>query len=101
MIYHVTTYQQWADAQKNGFYEAPSLQSEGFIHCSKKEQVKGVLQRYYEGKTDLIVLEVDESKLKARMIYEMSPSVNEDFPHIYGRLNLDAVTSIGSIHDYY
>lgn len=94
MIYHVTTEHQWAEAQQRGFYEAPSLHTEGFIHFSRREQVKGVLQRYYRDITGLVVLEVEESELKAPMIYETSASINEEFPHLYGPLNLDAVKGL-------
>lgn len=93
MIYHVTTKQNWEKALKVGFYEASSLQSEGFIHMSTKDQVSGVLQRYYSGVNDLILLHVDETKLIAPLKYERSPSLQQDFPHVFGRLNLDAVVS--------
>ncbi len=91
MIYHVTTKQDWENALKEGFYEATSLHSEGFIHMSTKDQVQGVLERYYSGVNDLILLHVDESRLTAPLKYEQSPTLQQDFPHVYGRLNLDAV----------
>lgn len=91
MIYHVTTQQEWKRALEQGFYEAPSLHTEGFIHSSRREQVAGVLQRYYLGKIGLLLLHIDESKLTATLKFELAPSINEEFPHIYGRLNLDAV----------
>ena len=53
IIYHITTNQEWQDALMKGFYEASSLATEGFIHCSTEQQVEGVLQRYFAGKTDL------------------------------------------------
>ena len=77
-----------------GFYEADSLVKEGFIHASKESQVQGVLQRYYKNQTDLLLLHIDETKLTAPLKYELAPSVNEEFPHIYGKLNLDAVIRI-------
>ncbi|MFC4261534.1 DUF952 domain-containing protein [Ferruginibacter yonginensis] len=97
MIFHVTTKQEWAQAQANGVFEAPSLQLEGFIHMSEQHQVAGVLQRYYAGKTDLILLHVDETKLTAPLKYEIAPSINEAFPHIYGTINLDAVITSSAI----
>ena len=48
IIYHITTKHNWEIAIANNFYEAPSLQIEGFIHCSTKEQVAGGLDRYYK-----------------------------------------------------
>ncbi len=91
MIYHVVSHADWLKALQAGYYEAASLALEGFIHTSQASQVAGVLQRYYQGQHDLLLLHIDETKLTAPLKYEMAPSVNELFPHIYGRLNLDAV----------
>ena len=97
MIYHVISDADWQKALQQGFYEHPSLAAEGFIHTSKKEQVKGVLERYYQNQTDLLLLHIDETKLTAELKYELAASVNETFPHIYGRLNLDAVVETTTI----
>jgi uncharacterized protein (DUF952 family) len=94
MIYHVTTKSEWDKALANGKYEAPSLHIEGFIHLSKKDQVSGVLDRYYKGMNDLVLLHVDETLLKAELKYELSPSVNQEFPHLFGALNVDAVVDV-------
>jgi uncharacterized protein (DUF952 family) len=97
-IYHVTTATEWARAQEVGFYEAASLPVEGFIHASADErQVQGVLQRYFAGQKDLVKLTIDPSKLKHELKWELAPSVNEEFPHIYGPLNLDAVIAVEKI----
>jgi len=76
MIYHVVTEANWQKAQQQGFYEADSLASEGFIHSSKAEQVAGVLERYYKGQSNLLLLHIDETKLTAPLKYELAPSVN-------------------------
>ena len=97
MIYHITTPSKWKASRIQGFYEADSLATEGFIHASNHNQVKGVLERYYPNQTDLLLLHIDETKLTAALKYEMSPSVNELFPHIYGRINRGAVTETTAI----
>jgi uncharacterized protein (DUF952 family) len=97
MIYHVTTKENWDKALAAGFYEAPSLHTEGFIHNSTAVQVQGVLQRYYAGQTNLVLLHIDETKLTAVLKYELAPSVNEEFPHIFGVINLDAIVKIESL----
>ena len=94
MIYHVVTEWNWQKAVQQGFYEAESLAKEGFIHTSKVEQVAGVLERYYKNQSNLFLLHIDETKLSAPLKYELAPSVNEEFPHIYGTLNLDAVIKV-------
>ena len=94
MIYHVTTTAAWDAAKQAGEYVASSLGTEGFIHLSRKEQVQGVLERYYAGQSDLVLLHVEETLLTAPLKYERAPSVNEDFPHVYGPINIDAVVQI-------
>ena len=97
MIYHVLTAENWNHAASQGFYEADSLAKEGFIHTSKENQVDGVLQRYYKDQSNLLLLHIDEAKLTSPLKYELAPSINEEFPHIYGRLNLDAVVQVEQV----
>lgn len=98
VIYHVTTKQEWEEALKKEFYEASSLHTEGFIHCSKAEQVAGVLERYFQGKNDLVKLHIDISKLQNELKFELASSVNEEFPHVFGTINIDAVIKIELIN---
>ena len=92
VIYHVTTAAEWESCQRKGVYTTPSLQAEGFIHCSADDaQVAGVLQRYFSDKSNLVKLVIDTGKLSSRFIYEWSPSTADTFPHVYGPINLDAV----------
>ena len=97
MIYHVTTKAAWDAALEMGHYEAASLSSEGFIHNSTSEQVPGVLHRYYKNINGLILLHIDEALLTSELKYELAPSVNEMFPHLYGPLNLNAVVKTEDI----
>lgn len=94
MIYHVTSCTSWQSAILQGFYEADSLATEGFIHASKENQVKGVLERYYQNKKDLVLLQIEESKLTADVKHEWSSTMNEKFPNIFGRINIDAVIKV-------
>ncbi|HEX2608087.1 MAG TPA: DUF952 domain-containing protein [Flavisolibacter sp.] len=96
-IYHVTTAAEWKAAQQKGYYEAASLPTEGFIHCSKADQVAGVLQRYFSGQTQLVKLTIDPSRLQHRLQFDFSPTMNEDFPHVYGPINLEAVVQVEAI----
>jgi len=98
IIYHVTSSEEWETANEKGFHTASSLVTEGFIHCSKEEQVQGVLQRYFAGKNDLVKLTIDTNKLTSPLQYDHSPSINEDFPHVYGSINLDAVIRVDIIN---
>lgn len=94
MIYHVTNKADWQQALAAGAYTHPSLAAEGFIHSSRKEQVAGVLDRYYSGAKDLLLLHIDESKLTSELKYELAASVNQLFPHVFGPINIDAVVNV-------
>src|SRR6218665_490160 len=97
IIYHVTTAAEWNKAKEDGSYESPSLKSEGFIHNSEEHQVAGVLERYFEGKDNLVKLVIDTDKLTSRYVQEWSPSTQDTFPHIYGPINLDAIVDVVAI----
>lgn len=93
-IYHITTKSHWMKALENGNYRSDTLDTEGFTHCSTEEQVAGVLNRYYQGHTDLVKLKIERNRITVPVLFELAPSVNQEFPHIYGPLNLDAVVEI-------
>ena len=93
MIYHVTTKAAWQEALEKGRYEHISLEKEGFIHNCSRAQLAGVLDRYYKNTPDLLLLHIDESLLQAELKYELAPSVKEEFPHIFGPINIDAVVN--------
>lgn len=93
-IYHIISRTDWDTAQRAGAYHAPSLDREGFIHFSNAEQVIRVVNAFYAGQTDLLLLVVDTNKLAADLREEApaeAPENSERFPHLYGEMNLDAV----------
>ena len=101
MILHITSQQEWSDAQAHGEYTAPSLATEGFIHFSKDTQVVNVANAFYRGRTDLVLLVVDETRLRSEVRWEPPAGPKSDdiseadlFPHIYGPINLDAVVNV-------
>lgn len=93
-IIHITKKAEWELAVTNGFYRAPSLEKEGFIHCSLDTQVLGVANYKYKGQSDLVLLEIEALKVKSKVVYEDLYSLNELYPHIYGPINIDAVNRV-------
>lgn len=104
MIYHITSQAEWETAQSAGSYSAPSLDIEGFIHNSSREQILKVANAFYRGNDDLVILCIDEAKLNSKLIWEAPVHPNPDtdmevkeaeqFAHIYGTLNLQAVVDV-------
>jgi uncharacterized protein (DUF952 family) len=98
MIFHLAVHADWEMATRQGIYAPPSLAAEGFIHCSTGEQIIDTANLFYRGRGDLILLSIEESRLVAPLRYEAPGTMNDAraalrFPHVYGRLNLDAVTA--------
>ena len=75
--------------QTRGVYGAESLRSQGFIHCSTVEQVVQTANRFYRGRADLVLLCIDEALLESEIRYEEGEP-GQQFPHIYGPLNLES-----------
>ena len=101
MILHITSKNEWLEAQTHGEYIAPSLKTEGFIHCSTEKQVLHVANAFYRGRKDLVLLKLDEARLKPALKWEPpagppAPGISESdlFPHIFGPINLTAVASV-------
>lgn len=93
-IFHIAMATEWHKAKLSGSYTADTLASEGFIHCSKSDQLIRVANFLFRGRTDLVLLCVDRSKVKAEIRDENLEGGDDQFPHIYGPLNLDAVTKV-------
>lgn len=93
LILHITHQDQWQQAQQQGFYACDSLKSEGFIHCSTPQQVVWVANQFYFAQRSLVLLCIDSDQVEAEIRYETVEG-GKQFPHLYGRLNLAAVTNV-------
>ncbi len=92
MIYHLTTPTAWQRAAPEA-YLAPSLETEGFIHCSNQDQVARVANLFYAGQPELLALCIEAERLQSPLKDE-DPGVNELFPHVYGPINRDAIREV-------
>jgi len=95
LILHITTGSEWAAAQAAGEYRAPSLDTEGFIHCSTPAQVVHVADWFYREIPDLVLLCVDPGALESALLWEASTDAFAgEFPHVYGPIALAAVVAV-------
>ncbi len=92
IILHITSQATWEAARAAGSYQADTLATEGFIHCSTPTQVIGVANVRFRGQAGLTLLCIEEARVRAAVRYEDCDETGQQFPHIYGPLNLDAVT---------
>ncbi len=93
-IVHITSRDAWQAAQHAGRCEAASLHSEGFIHCSTREQVVAVANRLFKGREDLLLLRIDADRVTHEIRRENLSGGEDLYPHIYGPINLDAVIDV-------
>jgi uncharacterized protein (DUF952 family) len=93
MILHITKRTDWEQAQQAGVYHGDTLETDGFIHCSTPQQVLGPANAFFHGQPDLVLLVIDPCRLQSELRYE-ALGTDQDFPHIYGPLNLDAVVDV-------
>ena len=92
-IVHICPQETWQAARAKGEYRAPSLENEGFIHCSKPGQVLDVANRFYRSEPDLVLLWIHPELVEAEVRWEAVEN-GEVFPHIYGGLNTSAVSEV-------
>jgi len=95
IILHATTREAWIGARKLGRYEADSLAGQGFIHCSKADQILRVANMLFKGQKGMVLLVIDLSKLDSQLRWEPGEDLPTDlFPHVYGPINLEAVVDV-------
>lgn len=88
---HIATATDWAS--RGDTYAPSGWRDEGFIHCSTYEQLVRTANRHFRGRQDLVLLTVDTSRLSALVVWEDTAGSGEDFPHVYGEIEVSAVLS--------
>jgi uncharacterized protein (DUF952 family) len=89
-IYHIALVADWERAEATGAYRHPSLEREGYVHCSAAHQVAGVADVWFAGQRGLVLLEIDPGRAGAEVRWE-DGGAGELFPHVYGPIPLEAV----------
>lgn len=94
-LYHLAQREDWRQAQAEGEYRVSTvgrtLAEEGFVHCSFREQLQGVADRFYWGRDDVVMLVIDPDRLGAEVRVEAIGPGLEGFPHVYGPIPVMAV----------
>lgn len=97
MILHFCSDEDWRTALAEGWYSADTLATEGFIHCSTADLVHLPANALARGRTDLVLLEIDESRLAEPPRYEPGDPADPGsalFPHVYGPIQASAVVAV-------
>lgn len=93
LTHHLVLRDEYARQEPSGAYLPAAFDHDGFIHCTddaaRMAEIANLLYRDVTG--DHVYLYIDKSRVTARVQYD-DPA--NEFPHIYGPLNLDAVVAV-------
>tara|TARA_R110001592_G_scaffold286882_1_gene555508 strand:+ start:857 stop:1468 length:612 start_codon:yes stop_codon:yes gene_type:complete len=94
-IYLLSSNAEYQQALSAGKLTRDSLTSEGFIHATPKSQLNRLANKYYKDKEQPLILIVDKELVIPEIKWE--PASGGLYPHIYGPLNINAVTGVEKI----
>lgn len=98
LIFHIATAADWRRTLGTGTYTTSTvgrtLEEEGFIHASRRDQVQGVLDRYYAGlDEDLVLLTIDPARLTEAEV-RVEAVGDDTYPHVHGPIDRSAVIDV-------
>ena len=97
-IFHIATAADWRRTLDSGTYTTSTvgrtLEEEGFIHASRRDQVQGVFDRYYASLgEDLVLLTIDTARLTDAEVRVEAVGA-DTYPHVYGPIDRRAVVDV-------
>jgi glutathione S-transferase len=97
-IFHLAMPSDWSAAQDTGVYtmstRGVTIEHEGFMHCSFRNQIRGVVDRFYDDVDELVILHLDRAQIDDDIRLEPpADGIAELFPHLYRALPVAAVIS--------
>jgi len=79
----ILTKPEFQDLSRAGtFAGSPDDARDGFIHLCTQEQLPDTLRVHFEGKGEVVVLELDPERLSPHLVFEPSRG-GALFPHLY------------------
>jgi uncharacterized protein (DUF952 family) len=91
--YHLTPADWWAAADPDGPLTAPSLDAEGFIHCTDgaANMVETANRHYADDPRDFVVVTVDLDRVASRWTVTDAAAI---FPHVFGPIDRAAIVEV-------
>ena len=97
IVYKIMSAAELQQMQRDGvFHGSPVDMADGYIHLSCASQLAATLDRHFSGVEGLMLVAVDLSRLGDSLKWEPARG-GELFPHIYGRLPIEAVVTVGTV----
>jgi uncharacterized protein (DUF952 family) len=90
MIYHWCPAADWEGA--GDLYLPAGFEEDGFTHCSFREQIEATAAVFDRGRTDLVLLCIEEEGLP--VVTEDSYQSGQAFPHVYGPIPVGSIVRV-------
>ena len=81
-LYKVVTKKTWNQSKDKEQLELSEFDRE-FIHLATKEQLPKIIDKFFAGQSDILVLKLDPQKLPGRLIKEKNPGGTMKYYHLY------------------
>jgi uncharacterized protein (DUF952 family) len=94
IILHCMKKETWEKVKTKKYFGEKNIALEGFIHCSPVKYMWRVAPNLKDIKDELVLLCIDTEKLESEVRWEDGDNSGRSYPHIYGLINIDAVTSV-------
>jgi len=94
IIFHIIDKNEVQSIQGLRHYKPVSLENEGFIHCSRINQLVRVAQNHYRHSNGIFIMAVESTQAGNPVIFEDLYNLGEKYPHIYGSIEMTAVKNI-------
>lgn len=94
IITHIIKNEEWNLVKGRTKYFPKSLEQDGFTHCSSLKQVCKVANYIYPKESGIILLVIETSKLDSKVVWEDLYNLNEEYPHIYGPINISSIIKV-------
>ncbi len=88
--YHLTPVEWWSSADPDGALGAPSLDDEGFIHCTTgaTEMVATANRHYRDDPRAFVILTIDLDRVTSPWRVEDPGGI---YPHVFGPIDRTAI----------
>ena len=96
-VYKILTEDEWSKGKASSKILTKLDLKDGFVHLSKASQLNATLSLYFANEQRVVLLEIDLSKIKNNLKYEVSNNPdnrNGKFPHFYGILDTSMISKI-------
>ncbi|USO01773.1 MAG: DUF952 domain-containing protein [Alphaproteobacteria bacterium] len=99
IIYKILTQKEWRQFQKRGIFQGSAFdKASGFMHCSTKEQIAQVREKFFTQNEKLVLVHLDVSRIsRDRMKFESNKPGGMRYPHVYENLLLSTVVNSESL----